>query len=226
MSTGDDNEQTGSQRRGYRYRPADAPESDARDETPTGALAEDEDAIDDADLDEEFADDDDADLDEPPSEFWPAAELLKGATIANAELELSYSASIYVNTPVAELRLWLQLPDGTVRLAQIDEPQSVWLYRQAHGASGRDFEGPRSPLRVAEQRSAGPARAPSPPADRPADGAPRRIGRARRGVRRARARHQRGRHDHRRLARHALAVGEGRATKYEVRNPSREEPEA
>ncbi len=160
MSTGDDNEQTGSQRRGYRYRPADAPESDARDETPTGALAEDEDAIDDADLDEEFADDDDADLDEPPSEFWPAAELLKGATIANAELELSYSASIYVNTPVAELRLWLQLPDGTVRLAQIDEPQSVWLYRQAHGASGRDFEEypdhrfelPSSDLRVLRAR--------------------------------------------------------------------------
>jgi len=149
MSTGDDNEKIGSQQRGYRYRPADAPESDARDETPTGALAEDEDAIDDADLDEEFADDDDADLDEddddedddePPSEFWPAAELLKGATITNVELELSYSASIYVNTPVAELRLWLELPDGTVRLAQIDEPQSVWLYRQAHGASGRDFE--------------------------------------------------------------------------------------
>ncbi len=169
MSTGDDNEKTGSQRRGYRYRPADAPESDARDETPTGALAEDEDAIDDADLDEEFADDDDADLDEddddedddePPSEFWPAAELLKGATIANAELELSYSASIYVNTPVAELRLWLELPDGTVRLAQIDEPQSVWFYRQAHGASGRDFEEypdhrfelPSSDLRVLRAR--------------------------------------------------------------------------
>lgn len=169
MSTGDDNEKMGPQRRGYRYRPADAPESDARDETPTGALAEDEDAIDDADLDEEFAGDDDADLDEddddedddePPSEFWPAAELLKGATITNAELELSYSASIYVNTPVAELRLWLQLPDGTVRLAQVDEPQSVWLYRQAHGASGRDFEEypdhrfelPSSDLRVLRAR--------------------------------------------------------------------------
>ena len=172
MSTGDD-EQTGTQRRGYRYRPADVPasESDERDETPTGALAEDADDTEDDDLDDEFADEDedDADLDEDdddedddelPSEFWPAAELLKGATITDAELELSYSASIYVNTPVAELRLWLQLPDGTVRLAQIDEPQSVWLYRQAHGASGRDFEEypdhrfelPSSDLRVLRAR--------------------------------------------------------------------------
>ncbi len=171
MSTGDDNEKTGPRRRGYRYRPADAPESDARDETPTGALAEEDEARDDTDLDEEFADDEDTDLDEddgededdddePPSEFWPAAALLKGATITDAELELSYSASIYVNTPVAELRLWLQLPDGTVRLVQIDEPQSVWMYRQAHGASGRDFEEypdhrfelPSSDLRVLRAR--------------------------------------------------------------------------
>jgi hypothetical protein len=166
MSTGDDNENSGRQRRGYRYRPADAPEPEERDETPTGALAEDEDATDDADLDEEeFEDneDDDADRDEddePPSEFWAAAELLKGATITDAVLELSYSASVYVNTPAAELRLWLRLPDGTVRLAQIDEPQSVWLYRQAHGASGRDFEEypdhrfelPSSDLRVLRAR--------------------------------------------------------------------------
>ncbi len=166
MSTGDDNENSGRQRRGYRYRPADAPEPEERDATPTGALAEDEDATDDADLDEEeFEDneDDDADRDEddePPSEFWAAAELLKGATITDAVLELSYSASVYVNTPAAELRLWLRLPDGTVRLAQIDEPQSVWLYRQAHGASGRDFEEypdhrfelPSSDLRVLRAR--------------------------------------------------------------------------
>ena len=171
MGTGDDNEQAGRQRRGYRYRPVDAPASDERDESPTGALAEGAAATADVGLGEEFADDKDADLDmhdededededEPPSEFWPAAELLKGATIANAELELSYSASIYVNTPVAELRLWLQLPDGTLRLAQIDEPQSIWLYRQAHGASGRDFEEypdhrfelPSSDLRVLRAR--------------------------------------------------------------------------
>ncbi len=166
MSTGDDNENLGRQRRGYRYRPADAPEPEERDATLTGALAEDEDATDDADLDEEeFEDneDDDADRDEddePPSEFWAAAELLKGATITDAVLELSYSASVYVNTPAAELRLWLRLPDGTVRLAQIDEPQSVWLYRQAHGASGRDFEEypdhrfelPSSDLRVLRAR--------------------------------------------------------------------------
>ena len=168
MSTGDDSEKTGQQRRGYRYRPADAtgPEPDERDETPVGALPEDADEVDDADLDDEY-EDDDTDLDddgddddEPPSEFWPAAELLKGATITDAEMELSYSASIYVNTPVAELRLWLQLPDGTVRLVQIDEPQSVWLYRQAHGASGRDFEEypdhrfelPSSDLRVLRAR--------------------------------------------------------------------------
>lgn len=166
MSTGDDNENSGRQRRGYRYRPADAPEPEERDATLTGALAEDEDATDDADLDEEeFEDneDDDADRDEddePPSEFWAAAELLKRATITDAVLELSYSASVYVNTPAAELRLWLRLPDGTVRLAQIDEPQSVWLYRQAHGASGRDFEEypdhrfelPSSDLRVLRAR--------------------------------------------------------------------------
>lgn len=166
MSSGDDNDKTGQQRRGYRYRPADASESasEERDETLTGALAEDEEATDDADLDEEFADDDDddddEDDDEPPSEFWAAAELLKGATITDAVLELSYSASVYVNTPAAELRLWLQLPDGTVRLVQIDEPQSVWLYRQAHGASGRDFEEypdhrfelPSSDLRVLRAR--------------------------------------------------------------------------
>jgi hypothetical protein len=167
MSTGDDNEKMGQQRRGYRYRPADAPEStsDERDETLAGALAEDTDDLDAADLDDAFEDDediedDDEDDDEPPSEFWAAADLLKGATITNAELELSYSASVYVNTPAAELRLWLQLPDGTVRLVQIDEPQSVWLYRQAHGASGRDFEEypdhrfelPSSDLRVLRAR--------------------------------------------------------------------------
>ena len=167
MSTGDDSEKTEPQRRGYRYRPVDAaPEPDERDETTVGALAENGDEADDADLDNEYEDDDtdlegdEDDDDEPPSEFWPAAELLKGATITDAEMELSYSASIYVNTPVAELRLWLRLPDGTVRLVQIDEPQSVWLYRQAHGASGRDFEEypdhrfelPSSDLRVLRAR--------------------------------------------------------------------------
>ena len=152
MSTDNDDEKTGQQRRGYRYRPADVPVREGRDGEPTdpraegeGAAADDDrddelaDAGDDADRDED-GDDEDEDGDEPPSAFWPAAELLNGATITDAELELSYSASIYVNTPVAELRLWLQLPDGTVRLAQIDEPHSVWLYRQAHGTSGRDFE--------------------------------------------------------------------------------------
>lgn len=155
MSSGQDDENEDRPRRGYRYRPGDAPDQDERDDELPDVLA-DADEADDADLDE----DDEDDEDEPPSEFWPAAMLLKGATITEAELELSYSASVYVNTPAAELRLQLQLPDGTMRLVQIDEPQAVWLYRQAHGASGRDyeeypdhrFELPSSDLRVLRAR--------------------------------------------------------------------------
>lgn len=106
----------------------------------------------------EYADDDEGE--EPPSEFWPAAELLHGATITRAELELSYSASVYVNTPAAELRLWLQLPNGEQRLVQIDEPHAVWLYRQATGEADQEFaeypdhrfELPSSELRVLRAR--------------------------------------------------------------------------
>ena len=135
----------GEQRRGYRYRPADAP-AGAPDDT-DAAFDEDEDDEegefdaeaegDDEDAEAEDAEDDD---EEPESEFWPAAEVLKGATIEDAELELSYAASVYARLPAAELRLWLLLPDGTRRLVQIDEPHAVWLYRQAHRGDARDFE--------------------------------------------------------------------------------------
>lgn len=138
-------------RRGYRYRAVDVP--DTADDDPDrpeddavegegghGALAGGR--TDDDELDAEtFADDEDEgedEEDEPPSEFWPAAELLKGATVEDAELELSYGASVYANLPAAELRLWLRLPDGTLRLAQIDEPHAVWLYRETRQGSG-DF---------------------------------------------------------------------------------------
>src|SRR4029079_13526458 len=118
-------------KRGHRYHPADQP---------AGVPDEDDDDLA-AELDDENELVDEAgDEEEPPSEFWPAAELLKGATITDAELELSYSASVYVNTAAAELRLWLRMPDGTNRLVQIDEPHAVWLYRQAHHAGDRDFE--------------------------------------------------------------------------------------
>lgn len=152
-----DNDSGGGEKRGYRYRPADTPATPPDEEA--AGLAAELDEEDEEELDgEEF--DDEGEGDELPSEFWPAAELLKGATITDAELELSYSASVYVNTPAAELRLWLQLPDGTSRLVQIDEPHAVWLYRQAHRASDRDFEEypdhrfelPSSDLRVMRAR--------------------------------------------------------------------------
>ena len=160
MSAGRGDGSDGGERRGYRYRPADAAGGtpDEGDEQRDPLLAADDDALDDDDLDEEDYDEDDDD--EPPSEFWPAAELLKGATITDAELELSYSASVYVNTPAAELRLWLRLPDGRMRLVQVDEPNAVWLYRQAPGTNERDFEEypdhrfelPSSDLRVLRSR--------------------------------------------------------------------------
>ena len=168
MSAGRGDGSGGGERRGYRYRPADAAGSapDEGDEQRDPLLAADDDALDDAVLDdddldgEEYDEDEDEDDDEPPSEFWPAAELLKGATITDAELELSYSASVYVNVPAAALRLWLLLPDGTRRLVQVDEPHAVWLYRQAHRGDARDFEEypdhrfelPSSDLRVIRAR--------------------------------------------------------------------------
>ncbi|MCY0725914.1 hypothetical protein OVW19_29670, partial [Klebsiella pneumoniae] len=82
---------------------------------------------------EELADDEEegeGGEDEQESEFWPAAEVLKGATVEDAELELSYAASVYVNTPAATMRLWLRMPDGRRRLVQVDEPHTVWFYRQ------------------------------------------------------------------------------------------------
>lgn len=161
MSSGRGDGSGGGERRGYRYRPADAAESapDEADVERDTTLAEDADTLDDAELDDEEYDEDEDD-DEPPSEFWPAAELLKGATITDAELELSYSASVYVNVPAAALRLWLRLPDGRMRLVQVDEPNTVWLYRQAPGAGDRDFEEypdhrfelPSSDLRVMRAR--------------------------------------------------------------------------
>ena len=143
MSGRRDDERDGGQKRGYRYRPADATAAKPGEDDDDLAAELDDEAD---ELDDEFdkgeADDegDEGDDEEPPSEFWPAAELLKGATITDAEVELSYSASVYVNTPAAEMRLWLKMPDGTSRLIQIDEPHAVWLYRQAHHAGDRDFE--------------------------------------------------------------------------------------
>ena len=162
MSSGRGDGNEGKERRGYRYRPADAAANEPDDALLNEADDDERDELDDAVLDAEDADldDEDDDDDEPPSEFWPAAELLKGATITDAELELSYSASVYVNTPAAELRLWLRMPDGQMRLIQVDEPQSVWFYRQAHGSEERDFEEypdhrfelPSSDLRVLRAR--------------------------------------------------------------------------
>jgi hypothetical protein len=161
MTGGRDDDPQDRPRRGYRYRPADAPAT-GPDETDDDRLAADVDEDEDDDLDagEEEEIEEDEDGDEPPSEFWPAAEILKGATITDAELELSYSASVYVNTPAAEMRLWLRMPDGSTRLVQIDEPHAVWLYRQAHPTSDRDFEEypdhrfelPSSDLRVLRAR--------------------------------------------------------------------------
>jgi hypothetical protein len=133
-------------RRGYRRRLPGAP--DGRDEVEVevedleASAALDDDDDDYAEDDEDGADEAEfeEDLDERPSEFWHGAELLRGATVEDAELELSYAASVYADLPAAELRLWLRLPDGTRRLVQIDEPHAVWLYRGARGADDREFE--------------------------------------------------------------------------------------
>ena len=133
-------------RRGYRRRLPGAP--DGRDEVEVevedleASAALDDDDDDYAEDDEDGADEAEfeEDLDERPSEFWHGAELLRGATVEDAELELSYAASVYADLPAAELRLWLRLPDGTRRLVQIDEPHAVWLYRGARGTDDREFE--------------------------------------------------------------------------------------
>ena len=138
------------QKRGYRYRPADVPGAKVGDSAADDAGSALDNEVDedekfpagyegDGEGDEDEFDEDEGE-DEPESEFWPAAELLKGATVEDAELELSYAASVYARLPAAELRLWLLLPDGTRRLVQIDEPHAVWLYRQAHRGDARDFE--------------------------------------------------------------------------------------
>jgi hypothetical protein len=155
-----DNEQDQT-RRGYRYRPADAPKDQAAkpdDEFDEDELVDDESGEDDDDLaDEDEGDEDEGDDQE--SEFWPAAEVLKGATVEDAELELSYAASVYVNTPAATLRLWLRMPDGRRRLVQVDEPHTVWFYRQdPRDAENFEeypdhrFELPSSDLRVMRAR--------------------------------------------------------------------------
>lgn len=152
------------ERRGYRYQPADLPGEDPNASIDDAIDEEDEVPADEDDVyaDEDYEDDDGVDGEdeaERPSEFWPAAELLKGATIEEAELELSYSASVYANLPSAEMRLWLRLPDGTLRLVQIDEPQAVWLYREARKGTGdfgeypdHRFELPSSDLRALRAR--------------------------------------------------------------------------
>jgi hypothetical protein len=142
-------------RRGYRYRPADA--SQDKPEAPNDETADDE-----LDKGEELADDEEegeGGEDEQESEFWPAAEVLKGATVEDAELELSYAASVYVNTPAATMRLWLRMPDGRRRLVQVDEPHTVWFYRQdPRDAENFEeypdhrFELPSSDLRVVRAR--------------------------------------------------------------------------
>ena len=155
--TGDDERDP--TRRGYRYRPADAPQEKA--EKPDDELAdEDDDLAEEGTSDgDEFEDGEAGDEEERESEFWPAADMLKGATIDDAELELSYAASVYVNTPAATLRLWLKMPDGRRRLVQVDEPHTVWFYRQdPRDAENFEeypdhrFELPSSDLRVIRAR--------------------------------------------------------------------------
>jgi hypothetical protein len=137
----------GTERRGYRYRPADASQD----------TAEQPDSERDEDVLEEEEDEDQEE--ERESEFWAAADMLKGATVEDAELELSYAASAYVNTPAATLRLWLRMPDGRRRLVQVDEPHTVWFYRQdPRDAESFEeypdhrFELPSSDLRVMRAR--------------------------------------------------------------------------
>ncbi|HET8630859.1 MAG TPA: hypothetical protein VFL91_25855 [Thermomicrobiales bacterium] len=120
-------------RQGYSYQPLRPPGRKNQDDE-----APDEEAEDVAELEhDEVADADEGEGEAQPSEFWPAAELLKGATIEDAELELSYEASVYVDLPAAELRFWLRLPDGTRRYVQIDEPHAVWLYREDAATAGQ-----------------------------------------------------------------------------------------
>ncbi len=149
----------GNKPRGYRYRPADA-----QSEKPATPIAGEDEEFEEDELEEELEDSEDDDAEdgeeeERESEFWPAAEMLKGATIEDAELELSYTASVYVNIPAATFRFWLRMSDGTRRLVQVDEPNTVWFYRQDH----RDpenfeeypdhrFEMPGSDLRVMRAR--------------------------------------------------------------------------
>ena len=148
-------------RRGYRHRPADASQDKPGkpDDERDAQLDEDEVADDELDEGDELADDEEEGEDDQESEFWPAAEVLKGATIEEAELELSYAASVYVNTPAATLRLWLRMPDERRRLVQVDEPNTVWLYRQdPRDAENFEeypdhrFELPSSDLRVMRAR--------------------------------------------------------------------------
>jgi len=162
--TGDDERDP--TRRGYRYRPADASQ-DKRDK-PDDELeaqldAEDDELADDDELEDgeegDEEDDEEGDEEERESEFWPAADVLKGATVDDAELELSYATSVYVNTPAATLRLWLRMPDGRRRLVQVDEPNTVWFYRQdPRDAESFEeypdhrFELPSSDLRVMRAR--------------------------------------------------------------------------
>jgi hypothetical protein len=152
-----DNEQEQT-RRGYRYRPADAPSGKAEtdDELEEDELADGELEAED---DESTAGEDEEEEADQESEFWPAAEVLKGATVEEAELELSYATSVYVNTPAATLRLWLRMPDGRRRLVQVDEPHTVWFYRQdPRDAENFEeypdhrFELPSSDLRVMRSR--------------------------------------------------------------------------
>ncbi len=147
-------------RRGYRYRPADASQDKPGkpDDELDAPLNEDEDEA----ADDELADDEEEGEDgeeDQESEFWPAAEVLKGATVEDAELELSYAASVYVNTPAATMRFWLRMPDGRRRLVQVDEPHTVWFYRQdPRDAENFEeypdhrFELPSSDLRVVRAR--------------------------------------------------------------------------
>ena len=150
----------GNKQRGYRYRPEGTPTEKAAAQI--DGEAEENEELEDDELEEaveESEDEDDEDEEERESEFWPAAEMLKGATIEDAELELSYTASVYVDIPAATFRFWLRMADGTRRLVQVDEPNTVWFYRQDH----RDpenfeeypdhrFEMPGSDLRVMRAR--------------------------------------------------------------------------
>lgn len=120
-------------RQGYRYQPLRPPGREAADDDAPDAETDDV-----ADLEHDEAEVAVEGEDEArPSEFWPAAEFLKGATIEDAELELSYEASVYVDLPAAELRLWLRLPDGSRRYVQVDEPHAVWLYREDAATAGQ-----------------------------------------------------------------------------------------